>query len=101
MDAQGPSAALPYHQRSGATFPTLVDQEGVLPQRWGFKAIPNAWVIDEAGVLRYQKLGGFQITRQEDCAAVLAALALPPATDAVALRRVSQRTPGFRKACGS
>ena len=84
MDAQGPSAALPYHQRAGATFPTLVDQDGVLPRRWGFKAIPNAWVIDEASVLRYQKLGGFHITRQEDRAAVLAALALPPSTEALA-----------------
>lgn len=78
MDAQGPSAALPYHQRAGATFPTLVDQEGLLPQRWGFKAIPNAWVIDEAGVLRYEKLGGFQIGQREDHEAVLAALALAP-----------------------
>ncbi|MBI4496888.1 MAG: TlpA family protein disulfide reductase [Chloroflexi bacterium] len=85
MDAQGPQAARPWHQRAGATFPTVVDQGGSLAQRWGFKAIPNAWVIDETGVLRYQKLGGFHIGRREDQEAVLAALALGPATSVPAV----------------
>ncbi len=84
MDTQGPDVVRPWVERAGATFPTLVDQEGLVARNWGFKVVPNAWVFDEAGVLRYQKIGGFHIANDEDRMAVLAALALPPAADGAA-----------------
>ena len=77
MDTQGPEVVRPWVERAGATFPTLVDQEGLVAQNWAFKVVPNAWVFDETGVLRYQKIGGFHIANEQDRADVLAALALP------------------------
>ncbi len=65
MDAQGAEKARPYAERAGAEFTTLVDEENLLGQLYGFKAIPNGYLIDERGVVRYKKLGGFDIRRAE------------------------------------
>ena len=65
MDAQGPDKARPFVERSGAQFTTVVDRENTLGQLYGFKAIPNGFLIDENGVVRYKKLGGFDIRRAE------------------------------------
>lgn len=48
-----------------AAYPVLVDQDNVLGALFGFKAIPNAFVVDERGVLRYQRLGTFTIKKPE------------------------------------
>ncbi len=65
MDAQGADRARPYVERAAATFTTLVDSEDLLGHLLGFKAIPNGFLIDESGVVRYKKLGGFDIRKQE------------------------------------
>ena len=65
MDAQGGDRARPYVDGAGATFTTVVDQDNHLGQLYGFKAIPNGFLIDERGVVRYKKLGGFDIRRPE------------------------------------
>jgi tetratricopeptide (TPR) repeat protein len=70
MDAQGADRARPYVEAAGATFTTLVDEGNILGRLYGFKAIPNGLLIDERGVLRYKRLGGFDI-RRADTAAVL------------------------------
>ena len=61
MDAQGADKARPYVEKAGATFTTLVDQENRLGEIFGFKLIPNGILIDEQGVIRYMKQGGFDI----------------------------------------
>ena len=61
MDAQGSDKARPYVEKAGATFTTLVDQENRLGEMFGFKLIPNGILIDEQGVIRYMKQGGFDI----------------------------------------
>jgi hypothetical protein len=69
------------------TFPVLIDAENVLGSTYGFLAIPNGFVIDSQGVLRYQRLSSFNIgtpeIRKEIIAAVmgetLTEAARPPA----------------------
>ena len=80
LDTQGPKVVRPWVERAGGVLRTVVDQSGLLARSWGFKVVPNAWVIDEAGVLRYQKVGGFHIEHEEDRAAILEALRQAPAT---------------------
>ena len=70
MDAQGAEKARPYVDKAGATFKTVVDEENLLGQLYGFKAIPNGFLIDEQGVVRYKKLGGFDIRKAETSAVV-------------------------------
>ena len=65
MDAQGADKARPFHEKAGATFTTLVDERNLLGQLYGFKAIPNGYLIDEGGVVRYKKLGGFDVRRAD------------------------------------
>ena len=47
------------------TFPVLIDDTGVFSARFGFKAVPNGFLIDEAGVVRYANYGGFDIAKPE------------------------------------
>ena len=65
MDAQGPEKARPYMEAAAATFPCVVDGENVLGQVFSCKAIPNAVFVDEEGVVRYIKRGGFDIRKPE------------------------------------
>lgn len=51
-----------------------MDQEALLARRWGFRAIPNVWVVDEDGVLQFEQLSGFHISRPEDQEKLLSVL---------------------------
>ena len=70
IDAQGDDKILPYVQRAKTEFPTVKDEENLLGQIYGFKAVPNGFLIDERGVLQYKKLGRFDIRRNEFLAVV-------------------------------
>ncbi len=70
MDAQGPGLARRYARAAGATYPVLLDQEGLLSSLYGFRGIPNGWVIDKNGVIRFRHLGGFDIRRPETVEAI-------------------------------
>ena len=65
VDAQGADMARPFVEVAGATFPTVVDHNNLLSRLFGFKAIPNAIFIDEAGIIAYQKYTGFDIGKPE------------------------------------
>ena len=43
----------------------MVDDENLLGHLYGFKAVPNGFLIDESGVVQYKKLGGFDVRREE------------------------------------
>ncbi len=70
MDAQGADAARPWVEAAGATFPTVVDSENRLASLYGYKLIPNGIVLDEEGVIRYRKFGGFSVENEGDVAAI-------------------------------
>ena len=65
MDAQGPEKARPYLELAQATFQCAVDADNVLGEVFNFKAIPNGVFIDEEGIIRYIRLGGFDIRKPE------------------------------------
>ncbi len=65
IDAQSPDVPRSYVERAGATFTTLVDRENLLSDLYGFRAIPNGFLIDEQGIVRYSRLSGFDIRRHE------------------------------------
>ena len=65
LDLQGPDKARPFAEKAEATYITVVDEENLLGRLYGFKAVPNGFLIDEEGVVRYKKLGGFDIRKGE------------------------------------
>ena len=70
IDAQSSDKPRHYVEKAGATFTTVIDQENVLSDLYGFRAIPNGFLIDEDGIVRFSALGGFDI-RRSDTAEVL------------------------------
>ena len=88
MDAQGPEKARPYVEMAGATFPTVVDEENILGQLYGFKAIPNGFLVDEEGILRYKKLGGFDIRKPETVSIVEQWISAPRLDESLLLDEV-------------
>ena len=70
MDAQGADRALPYVQRASASFTTVVDEANLLGQLYGFKVVPNGFLIDGDGVVRYRRLGGFDVRKAETSVAL-------------------------------
>ena len=65
--------ALPEAQ--GTSFLILTDKHNVLGERYQFTAVPNCFVIDPDGVIRYARYGDFSIKREPGPSEVLAALA--------------------------
>jgi hypothetical protein len=70
VDAQGVEAARPWPEQAGARFPTVVDRDNRLAQLYGYKLIPNGLFLDEAGIIRYRKFGGFSIENADDVDAI-------------------------------
>ena len=83
MDALGAEKARPFVEKAGAEFTTVVDEENLLGQSFGFKAIPNGYLIDERGVVRYKKLGGFDIRQAETASIVEKWLESPSIDDSL------------------
>ncbi|MDA1189211.1 MAG: thioredoxin family protein, partial [Chloroflexi bacterium] len=60
---QGPERARPYTEKANADFTTVVDEENMLGDHYGFKAIPNGYLVDETGVVLYKELSGFDVKK--------------------------------------
>ena len=99
MDVQGAARARPYVEKAGATFTALVDEENILGQLFGFKAVPNGLLIDENGILRYHKFGRFDI-RQPEYAQIVETWTTTPSTEELRLPLVEDPIggPEHRKA---
>lgn len=59
IDPGGANDARPCVEAANATFPVLVDERGESSARLGFKVVPNGVLVDEAGIVRYRRDGGF------------------------------------------
>jgi len=70
VDTQGAEAARPWAERAGVTFPTVVDRDNTLAALYDYKLIPNGIFLDESGVIRYRKFGGFNAENADDVAAI-------------------------------
>ena len=54
-----------YVEKAGSKLTTLVDQENILSDLYGFRAVPNGFLIDEKGIVRFSQLGAFDVRRRE------------------------------------
>ncbi len=70
VDTQGAEAARPWTERAGATFPTVIDRDNSLAALYDYKLIPNGIFLDETGIIRYRKFGGFQAENAADVDAI-------------------------------
>ena len=61
IDAQGPERPQHYVDEASANFPTLLDKSNMLGRLLGFRVVPNGFLIDEDGILRYREIGRFSI----------------------------------------
>lgn len=61
MDGQGAAVVKPFVEQAKAEFPVVVDSVDCLWDQLGFDYVPNGYYIDERGVIRYLKVGGFDI----------------------------------------
>src|SRR2546422_886715 len=78
MDAQGTEVARRFTESAGAKFTTAIDRAQGLWELYGFNVVPNGFFVDEHGVLRYMKIGGFDVRNAEDAQAIERLLASPP-----------------------
>ena len=99
MDAQGPGLARRYARAADATYTVLLDQEGLLSSLYDFRAIPNGWVIDAEGVIRFRQLGGFDIRKPETVEAIEQVLkgAVPQPADDTPARPAREAAAAFRE----
>jgi tetratricopeptide (TPR) repeat protein len=82
MDTQGAEVARRFTEAAGVTFPSAVDRAQGLWDLYGFPVVPNGFFVDEQGILRYVKIGGFDARNPADAAAIerlLSAPSHPPA----------------------
>ena len=70
IEHTGAEAARPFVAAAGVEFPTAIDDRGVLSHHFGFKVVPNGLLVDEAGIVRWAKFGGFSIDDPGDVAVV-------------------------------
>ena len=61
IDVQGADRPLHYIDEACAKFPTLLDKSNKLGRLLGFRIVPNGFLIDENGVLKYREIGKFSI----------------------------------------
>ena len=59
MDAANPRRAAEHYQEAGVTFLQGIDRADALFKELGFERIPSGMFVDEDGVVRYAKFGGF------------------------------------------
>ncbi len=62
---------------AGVTFPSAVDRAQGLWDLYGFPVVPNGFFVDERGIIRYAKIGGFDARSPADVAAIEELLAAP------------------------
>ncbi|MFN8007149.1 MAG: redoxin domain-containing protein [Terriglobia bacterium] len=61
MDGQGAAHVKPLVEQAKVEFPVVVDSVDCLWDLFGFEYLPNGYYVDERGVIRYLKVGGFDI----------------------------------------
>jgi tetratricopeptide (TPR) repeat protein len=66
MEHTGAESARPFVEKANTSFVTVVDEHAITSRELDFKAIPNGILVDEDGVIRWAKFGGFSIDSQED-----------------------------------
>ena len=58
---QGAGRVRPYVDKAHATFTTLVDETNALGALYGFRAVPNLFLIGSDGTVAFRELGTFNV----------------------------------------
>ncbi len=51
---------------AGCDFATVIDAQGEMARLFGMKVVPNGVMVDESGVVRWTKFGGFSVENPDD-----------------------------------
>ncbi len=65
MDVGGIKDCKPIYEAAGSKFVTLVDPQNAMGEAWGFKLVPNGWLIDESGTLQAKWVGRMDVGRTQ------------------------------------
>jgi hypothetical protein len=79
MDAAAPEQARRFYADAKVTFARAIDRSDGLWETLDFQVVPNGVFLDENGVVRYAKFGGFEARVAEDVSAIERLLAAGPA----------------------
>jgi len=93
MDAAGPDKPRQFYDQHRVTFTRAVDQSDALWETLDFQVVPNGIFLDEQGIVRYAKFGGFEARDPEDVAAIEKLLASPVAASPASSPRAAARVP--------
>jgi hypothetical protein len=77
MDSAAPESARQFYDGAKASFVRGVDRDDALFSTLDFQVVPNGIFIDENGIVRYAKFGGFEARLQTDLNAIEKLLAAP------------------------
>lgn len=61
MDPANPRRAAERYEDEGVSFLRGIDRADALFKELGFRSIPSGILVDEEGVVRYVKFGGFDV----------------------------------------
>lgn len=61
MDVGGVKDCKSIYEAAGAKYVTLVDPQNAMGEAWGFKLVPNGWLIDESGTLQGKWVGRMEV----------------------------------------
>ncbi len=64
VDHADTDAVRPYTM--GCEFATVIDAQGEMARIFGLKVVPNGVMVDEVGVVRWAKFGGFSVDKPGD-----------------------------------
>ncbi len=95
VDVQGPERPRHYLRKAGVTFPVVLDQENVIGKLFNYKALPNGILVDESGIVRYMKLGYFDV-RKPEYVKIVEAWAKGAVTDDLALLSRGESANGMK-----
>jgi len=82
MDAAAPEQAGRFYQQAGVSFVRGIDRADALWDTLNFQVVPNGMFLDEAGIVRYARFGGFEARDKQDMAEIERLLAAPAAAAA-------------------
>ena len=86
MDAAGPENARKFYDQSGATYLRAIDRADALWETLDFQVVPNGLFLDEQGIVRFAKFGGFEARDKSDVAEIERLLSAPVSRAASAPR---------------
>jgi hypothetical protein len=91
MDAAAPGQARELYEKAGVTFVRGLDRADMLFETLDFEVVPNGFFVDENGIVRFAKFGGFEVRDDTDRSAIEALLAKP--SSPVSAAEASTTTP--------